>query len=63
MPMQVLPQVSFFRCVHTCMRVVFDTGRLSFVSADHLPLVFFREFDRFVEGIEDRLISCSLIGR
>jgi serine phosphatase RsbU (regulator of sigma subunit) len=40
-----------------------DTGRFSFVSAGHPPpLVFSREFDRFVEVSQDRLVSYSPIG-
>jgi serine phosphatase RsbU (regulator of sigma subunit) len=40
-----------------------DTGRFSFVSAGHPPpLVFSREFDRFVEVGQDRLVSYSPIG-
>ena len=39
------------------------TGRFSFVSAGHPPpLVFSREFDRFVEVSQDRLVSYSPIG-
>ncbi len=39
------------------------TGRFSFVSAGHpSPLVFSREFDRFVEIHEDRLVSYPPIG-
>jgi serine phosphatase RsbU (regulator of sigma subunit) len=39
------------------------TGRFSFVSAGHpSPLVFSREFDRFVEISEDRLITYPPIG-
>jgi len=39
------------------------TGRFSFVSAGHpSPLVFSREFDRFVEISEDRLVSYPPIG-
>jgi serine phosphatase RsbU (regulator of sigma subunit) len=40
-----------------------NTGRFSFVSAGHPPpLVFSREFDRFVEVSQDRLVSYSPIG-
>jgi hypothetical protein len=40
-----------------------DTGRFSFVSAGHPPpLVFSREFDRFVEVSQDRLVSYLPIG-
>jgi serine phosphatase RsbU (regulator of sigma subunit) len=40
-----------------------ETGRFSFVSAGHPPpLVFSREFDRFVEVSQDRLVSYSPIG-
>ena len=40
-----------------------NTGRFSFVSAGHPPpLVFSREFDRFVEVSQDRLISYPPIG-
>ncbi|MDO8835208.1 MAG: PP2C family protein-serine/threonine phosphatase [Vicinamibacterales bacterium] len=40
-----------------------STGRFSFVSAGHpQPLVFSREFDRFVEVSQDRLVSYSPIG-
>jgi serine phosphatase RsbU (regulator of sigma subunit) len=39
------------------------TGRFSFVSAGHpSPLVFSREFDRFVEISEDRLVTYPPIG-
>jgi serine phosphatase RsbU (regulator of sigma subunit) len=39
------------------------TGRFSFVSAGHPPpLVFSREFDRFVEVSQDRLVSYPPIG-
>jgi serine phosphatase RsbU (regulator of sigma subunit) len=39
------------------------TGRFSFVSAGHpSPLVFSREFDRFVEISQDRLVSFPPIG-
>jgi len=39
------------------------TGRFSFVSAGHPPpLVFSREFDRFVEISQDRLVSYPPIG-
>ena len=39
------------------------TGRFSFVSAGHPPpLVFSREFDRFVEVSQDRLVSHPPIG-
>ena len=40
-----------------------QTGRFSFVSAGHpSPLVFSREFDRFVEISQDRLITYPPIG-
>jgi serine phosphatase RsbU (regulator of sigma subunit) len=40
-----------------------QTGRFSFVSAGHPPpLVFSREFDRFVEISQDRLVSYAPIG-
>jgi serine phosphatase RsbU (regulator of sigma subunit) len=40
-----------------------STGRFSFVSAGHpAPLVFSREFDRFVEVSPDRLVSHPPIG-
>jgi serine phosphatase RsbU (regulator of sigma subunit) len=40
-----------------------STGRFSFMSAGHPPpLVFSREFDRFVEVSPDRLVSYSPIG-
>jgi len=40
-----------------------NTGRFSFVSAGHpSPLVFSREFDRFVDVSPDRLVSYSPIG-
>ncbi len=40
-----------------------DTGRFHFVNAGHpAPLVFSREFDRFVEISEDRLVSFPPIG-
>lgn len=40
-----------------------STGRFSFVSAGHPPpLVFSREFDRFVEVSQDRLVSYPPIG-
>ncbi len=40
-----------------------NTGRFSFVSAGHpSPLVFSREFDRFVEISADRLVSYPPIG-
>ena len=40
-----------------------NTGRFSFVSAGHPPpLVFSREFDRFVEVSPDRLVSYPPIG-
>ena len=40
-----------------------NTGRFSFVSAGHPPpLVFSREFDRFVEVSQDRLVSYPPIG-
>jgi serine phosphatase RsbU (regulator of sigma subunit) len=40
-----------------------STGRFSFVIAGHpLPLVFSREFDRFVEISQDRLVSYPPIG-
>jgi len=40
-----------------------STGRFSFVSAGHPPpLVFSREFDRFVEVSPDRLVSHPPIG-
>jgi serine phosphatase RsbU (regulator of sigma subunit) len=40
-----------------------NTGRFSFVSAGHpSPLVFSREFDRFVDITEDRLVSFPPIG-
>jgi len=40
-----------------------NTGRFSFVSAGHPPpLVFSREFDRFVEVSQDRLVSHPPIG-
>jgi len=40
-----------------------STGRFSFVSAGHPPpLVFSREFDRFVEVSQDRLVSHPPIG-
>ncbi len=40
-----------------------STGRFSFVSAGHPPpLVFSREFDRFVEISQDRLVSYPPIG-
>ncbi|HNV03283.1 MAG TPA: PP2C family protein-serine/threonine phosphatase, partial [Vicinamibacterales bacterium] len=40
-----------------------STGRFSFLSAGHPPpLVFSREFDRFVEVSQDRLVSYPPIG-
>ena len=40
-----------------------NTGRFSFVSAGHPPpLVFSREFDRFVDVSQDRLVSYPPIG-
>ncbi len=40
-----------------------STGRFRFISAGHpLPLVFSREFDRFVEISQDRLVSYPPIG-
>jgi hypothetical protein len=44
-------------------REISNTGRFSFVSAGHPPpLVFSREFDRFVEVSPDRLVSHPPIG-
>jgi hypothetical protein len=40
-----------------------STGRFRFVSAGHpMPLVFSREFDRFVDICQDRLVSYPPIG-
>ena len=42
---------------------IYHTGRFRFVSAGHPPpLVFSREYDRFVEISEDRLVSYPPIG-
>jgi serine phosphatase RsbU (regulator of sigma subunit) len=44
-------------------REISNRGRFSFMSAGHPPpLVFSREFDRFVEVSQDRLVSYPPIG-